>query len=295
MALSNLRTGITVRQERVTASPNVQSTTLPVVLVGLNRDLKYQTKADIFDWSAGTAASGVEFPEFVSGVVEDGTANPSLKPRFFVSNTLGTAEITDNVTLGNLDGSLGAPTFDIPSGLAAKFIIASGVAGSFTLNTASGSATDEDDTFRDLSADFVFDQVRAGDSIMVSGVEEYEITGVTQDTELTVRRVGKGPESAGFAEAAKMTLSPENTEDLRTLITTSQAFIDAGGFGPNGTRVKGGDMLSVDNWDRKFDSGGITFGARGEDYTEVVADDSRWLSSYSRRYRCRYGLVRQHG
>lgn len=281
MALSNLRTGITVRQERVTASPNVQSTTLPVVLVGVNRDLKYQATADIFDWSAGTAASGVEFPGFVSGVVEDGTANPSLKPRFFVRNTLGTAEITDNVTLGNLDGSLGAPTFDIPSGLAAKFIIASGVAGSFTLNTASGGKTDDDDTFRDLSADFVFDQVRAGDAIMVNGIQEYAVTGVTKDTELTVRRVGKGPESAGAAEAAKLSLSVENTEDLRTLTTTSQAFIDAGGFGPNGTRVKGGDMLSIDNWDRKFDSGGITFGARGEDYTEVVADDSRWLSSYS--------------
>lgn len=272
MALSNLRTGITVRQERVTASPNVQSTTLPVVLVGLNRSLKYQEKADIFDWSAGTAASGVEFPGFVSGVVEDGTANPSLKPRFFVSNTLGTAEITDNVTLGNLDGSLGAPTFDIPSGLAAKFIIASGVAGSFTLNTASGSNTDDDDTFRDLSADFVFDQVRAGDAIMVNGIQEYAVTGVTQDTELTVRRVGKGPESAGAAEAAKMTLSPENTEDLRTLTTTSSAFIAAGGFGPNGTRVKGGDLLTIDNWDQKFNSGGLIFGYEGEN-TLLAADE----------------------
>ncbi len=272
MALSNLRTGITVRQERVTASPNVQSTTLPVVLVGLNRSLKYQAKADIFDWSAGTAAAGVEFPEFVSGVVEDGTANPALRPRFFVSNTLGTAEITDNVTLGNLDGSLGAPTFSISSGLSAKFIIASGVAGSFTLNTASGSNTDDDDTFRDLSADFVFDQVRAGDAIMVNGIQEYAVTGVTQDTELTVRRVGKGPESGGAAEAAKMTLSPENTEDLRTLTTTSQAFIDAGGFGPNGTRVKGGDLLTVDNWDQKFNSGGLIFGYSGEN-TLLAADE----------------------
>ena len=272
MALSNLRTGITVRQERVTASPNVQSTTLPVVLVGVNRSLQYQATADIFDWSAGTAASGVEFPGFVSGVVEDGTANPSLKPRFFVSNTLGTAEITDNVTLGNLDGSLGAPTFNIPSGLSATFAIASGVAGSFTLNTAAGINTDEDDTFRDLSADFVFDQVRAGDAIMVSGVKEYEITGVTQDTELTVRRVGKGPESAGMAEAAKLQLSEENSEDLRTLTTTSQAFIDAGGFGPNGTRVKGGDLLTVDNWQQKVNSGGIVFGFAGED-TQLPADE----------------------
>lgn len=272
MALSNLRTGITVRQERVTASPNVQSTTLPVVLVGVNRDLKYQATADIFDWSAGTAASGVEFPGFVSGVVEDGAANPSLKPRFFVSNTLGTAEITDNVTLGNLDGSLGAPTFDIPSGLAAKFIIASGVAGSFTLNAASGSDTDDDDTFRDLSADFVFDQVRAGDAIMVNGIQEYAVTGVTKDTELTVRRVGKGPESAGAAEAAKLSLSPENTEDLRTLTATSQAFIDAGGFGPNGTRVKGGDLLTIDNWDQKFNSGGLIFGYEGEN-TLLPADE----------------------
>jgi hypothetical protein len=273
MALSNLRTGITVRQERSTASPNVQSTTLPVVLVGVNRDLKYQAKADIFDWSAGTAASGVEFPGFASGIVEDGTANPALKPRFFVSNTLGQAEITDSVTLGNLDGSLGAPTFNIPSGLAATFAIASGVSGSFTLNTASGINTDEDDTFRDLSADFVFDQVRAGDSIMVNGVEEYAITGVTQDTELAVRRVGKGPESAGVAEAAKLQLSAENTEDLRTLTTTSQAFIDAGGFGPDGTRVKGGDLLTVDNWSQKFNSGGLTFGFAGEDDTVPAGAD----------------------
>ena len=250
MALSNLRTGITVRQERATVSPNVQSTTLPVVLVGLNRSLKYQETADIFDWSAGTAATGVEFPGFVSGIVEDGTANPDLTPRFFVSNTLGQAEITDSVTLGNLDSSLGAPSFNIPSGLSAKFIIASGVAGSFTLNTASGVGTDEDDTFRDLTADFVFDQVRAGDAIMVNGIQEYAITGVTQDTELTVRRVGKGPESLGNAEAAKMSLSAENTEDLRTLTTTSAGFIAAGGLGPTGSRVKGGDLLTVDNWTR---------------------------------------------
>jgi hypothetical protein len=282
MALSNLRTGITVRQERVTASPNVQSTTLPVVLVGVNRDLKYQAKADIFDWSAGTAASGVEFPGFVSGVIEDGTANPALMPRFFVSNTLGTAEITDSVTLGNLDSSLGAPTFNIPSGLSATFAIATGVAGSFVLNTTPNpTAADEDDTFRDLSADFVFDQVRAGDAIMVNGVKEYEVTGVTQDTELTVRREGKGPEAAGLAEASKLVMGPENSEDLRSVTATSQAFIDAGGFGPNGTRVKGGDMLTVDNHRRKLDSGGIFFGYEGEDTGSTTIDeDKRWVSNY---------------
>lgn len=282
MALSNLRTGITVRQERVTASPNVQSTTLPVVLVGVNRDLKYQAKADIFDWSAGTAASGVEFPGFVSGVIEDGTANPALKPRFFVSNTLGTAEITDNVTLGNLDSSLGAPTFDIPSGLSATFTIASGVAGAFVRNTAPNpTAADEDDTFRDLSADFVFDQVRVGDALLVNGVKEYEVTGVTQDTELTVRREGKGPEVMGAPEAAKLVMGPENSEDLRSVITTSQAFIDAGGFGPNGTRVKGGDMLTVDNHRRVIDSGGIFFGYEGQDTGSTSIDaDKRWVSNY---------------
>lgn len=267
MALSGLRTGITIRQERVTASPNIGATTLPAVLVGVNRTLHYQSVADIFDWSAGTASTGVAFPGYISGTVEAGVANPTLAPKFYVRNSFGIADITANVSTNNIgDGSTGAPSFDISSGFSTVFEIATGTAGCFTVNTSDETLS----AFKDTGADFVFDQVRRGDAIKVNGVQEYEVTGVVSDTELDVRRVGKGPETRGASEAAKMRLSPENTDDLRVLTTTSTGFESAGGFGPSGTKVKGGDLLMVDNWQTAESSGGLTYGYVGEAANTVI-------------------------
>jgi len=263
MAISNLRTGITIKQERKSASPNIQATTLPAVLVGLNRTLYFQEPAEIFDWSAGTAANEVAFPGYTSGVIEAGVANPTLKPAFFVQNTLGIADITDSVTLNDLDS--GTPSFSIASGISSVFTIATGTAGCFTVH-----ATETLSSFKDTGADFVYSQVRRGDIIEVSGVAEYQITGVLSDTEVNVRRIGKGPETVAATEAAKMRLSAETVEDLRTLTVTSTSFADAGGFGQSGTKVKGGDILRVDNWSVKEDSGGIIYSSVGELEGDVV-------------------------
>lgn len=277
MALSNLRPGITITQQRVTSAPNVQSTSLPAVFVGLNRDIVYREKADVFDWSAGTAANGVAFPGFTTGIVEAGVTSPQLAPKFYVSNSLGVAEITSSVTTVGL--ASGNPTFDIASGISSTFEISSGTLGCFILDAGSELTSQ----FKDEGADFVFAQVRVGDEIKVSGVTEYVVTGVVSDSELQVRRAGKGPETIGAIEAAKLRLGPEDSNDFRVLEATSASFIAAGGFGQNGTKVRSGDVIRVDNWNVKEGSGGLIFDAVGEnagttigtspnDYT-LAADD----------------------
>jgi len=260
MALSNLRPGITITQQRVTVAPNVQSTSLPAVFVGLNRDIVYRQKADAPGWTAGDPRIGVAFPGFVSGsgTVEAGGTNPQLAPKFYVSNSFGVAEITSSVTPQNLASD--TPSFDIASGISSVFQIASGTLGCFILDTGSELTSQ----FKDEGADFVFAGVSIGDEIKVSGVTEYVVTGVVSDSELQARRAGKGPETIGAIEAAKMRLGPEDSNDFRVLETTSAPFIAAGGFGPNGTKVRGGDIIRIDNWETKSGSGGITFDAKGE-------------------------------
>ena len=264
MALSNLRPGITITQQRVTVAPNVQTTSLPAVFVGLNRDIVYRQTADVFDWSAGTAANGISFPGFTSGIVEAGVTSPQLAPKFYVSNSFGVAEITSSVTPQNLAG--GTPTFDIASGISSTFQISSGTLGCFILD-ADSELTSQ---FKDEGADFVFSQVKVGDEIKVSGVTEYVVTGIVSDSELQARRAGKGPETIGAIEAAKLRLSPEDSNDFRVLETTSASFIAAGGFGQSGTKVRSGDVIRVDNWYVKDGSGGLIFDAVGENAGTVI-------------------------
>lgn len=268
MAISNLRTGITIRQERTSVSPNVQTTSLPVVLVGINRAIYYQVPANVFDWSAGTAAEGVEFPGFTSGTVEAGVANPSLKPTFFLKNSLGTVDITQHVTTAGL--ASGTPTFSIASGFSAVFTISSGTNGCFTLNSTSTPEDELASEFLDDTADFVFSGVRRDDKIKVGGVYTYQVTGVRSDKSLSVRRVGKGPESVAASEAAKLHLSVATTEGLRILTSRSDAFESVGGFGPKGTKIKGGDVLRVDNYADKSNSEGIFFTRKGQQTGQAV-------------------------
>ena len=269
MALSNLRPGLTVTQRRVTVAPNVQTTTLPALFVGLNRDIVFQASAGIADWTSGTSEVAVPFPGFTSGVVEAGVANPDLVPRFFVNSSFGTAEITDSVIVNDL--ATGTPSFDIPSGVSADFSIAASSEGCFKFNT---SATDLNpelfSQFLDPSADFVFSQVRRGDRIQVNGVSEFFVTDVLSDTELTAYRIGKGPEGIADTEASKLRLYPEDANDFRILEATSQAFIDAGGFGQSGTRVKGGDVVRFNNWETNVSLAGMLFGFVGEGAGDLV-------------------------
>lgn len=267
MALSNLRTGITVRQERITTFPNVQASVLPAVLIGVNRELTFQNKAELLDWSAGTAVSGAPFPGYTSGRVEAGVINPTLAPAFFVSNSLGLSDITDKVTVNNIgSGSTGAPTFDIASGFSAVFDITSGFQGCFKVDNADATLSE----FSDPAADFIFSEVRRGDAILVNGVQDYEVTGIVSDNELDVRRIGKGPETIGVTEASKLVLTPEDTNDFRKLISTSTSFVESGGWGPEGTKVTPGDIVRIDNWDSKFSSEGIIFSAEGEEEGTVL-------------------------
>ena len=259
MTLSNLSPGITVRQERISTFPNITTSTLPVVLIGLNRELIFQRDAQLNSWSASTPSNGNSFPGYESGRVEAGVANPALKPRFYVENSFGTAEITDNVTIENLgDGSTGEPLFNISAGFSAVFDLVSGTEGCYNVNPG----TEVFGKFVDSSADFVFQQVRRGDTITVADIDEYEVTTVVSDTELAVRRIGKGPERVGPTEASKLRLSVEDENDFRILSTSSDAFIADGGFLKSNVKV--GDLVRVDNWQTRESSDGVIFTRRGE-------------------------------
>lgn len=271
MALSNLRTGITVRQERTSVSPLVVGTTLPMVLVGLNRDLQYRATADLFDWSGSTAANAVAFPNFTTGRVEAGTSNPGLAPHFYVSNEFGVAELLNGVTLTNVSDTgdiTGTPSFDIAAGVSATFEIASSTAGAFAVNVTNVLES----VFEDLTADFVISRVGPGDVIKQDGVATWEVASVSTDEQLLVRRVGKGPEGAGPADAAKMLLSAEDTNGFRTLTTTSTGFEQSNGWGLEGTKVSAGHLVRIDNWNSKESSGGLIYGAKGEDAGSVVSN-----------------------
>lgn len=291
MALSNLRPGLLVRQERITNRPDVAGTTLPAVFIGVNRRLVFQQKADLTDWSASSAVNGIEFPEYGGGTVESGSAYPELMPRFYVQNTLGIGEILSGITITNVSenqgvlpsfflettvsvaptvtfvSGTGTPTFNLSSGISAVFKLMTGTSGVFTVNTSDPLAC----VFKDLSADFVLKQVSRGDVIKVGGVPTYEVSGIVSDSQLAVRRRGKGPESIAPTEASKFILSAEDANDLRTFTVTSPAFEEAGGFSQTGTKVNAGHIVRIDNWLVKESSGGLVYGYEGEQEGETIA------------------------
>jgi len=262
MALENLRPDLKIEQKFVTAAPLVPASSLPVVLVGLNRDLRYRQLTDISAWNGGASVSDVDFPGWLGGAVEDTDQTDTyLRPVVEVyHDTYGWAAITDDVTFKNMAT---APAMDIASGVDAVFEVASGTTGAFAVDTSAPAAS----AFTDANADFIDDQVAAGDVIKVDGIATYEVNslGLVSDTELEVRRMDKGPGTAGAAEAAKIFVSAEDTNDVRTLYNTSTGFTAAGGFTSSGVAV--GDLVRLDHWNIVSQGSGITFEAVGADTT----------------------------
>ena len=262
MALDNLRPDLKIEQKFVTAAPLVPASTLPVVLIGLNRDLRYRAQAAVGAWNGGTAVTNVAFPGWLGGVVEDvDQVDTILRPIVEVFHAVyGWAAITADVTFRNLPTS---PVFDIALGADAVFEVASGTTGVFAVSTDTPTSSQ----FIDNNADFIADHVASGDVIKVAGVPTYEVgtNGLVSDAELTVRRLDKGPGTAGDAEAAKVFVSAEDTNDVRLIHNLSVGFADAGGFVSSGVAV--GDLVRLDHWNIVSQGAGITFGAVGSDLT----------------------------
>ena len=279
MASNNLRPDLEIEQKFITAAPLVPASTLPLVLVGLNRDLRYRELTNISAWNGGSAAADVDFPGWLGGAVEDSdTAETELAPIVEVYNTVyGWADITADVTFKNMAT---APLFDIASGADAVFEIASGTTGAFAVDTDAPVAS----AFTDTNADFVADRVAGGDVIKVDGIATYEVNalGLTSDTELSVRRMDKGPSTAGAAEAAKVFVTQEDTNDVRTVYNQSAGFTTAGGFSSSGVAV--GDLVRLDHWNVVSQITGILYEAVGSDTTSAIgagdtpAADERYVT-----------------
>jgi len=267
MALSNLRPDLQIEQKFVTAAPLVPPSALPLVLIGLNRDLRYRQLTAISAWNGGSATVGVEFPGWLGGAVEDmDTVDTALSPIVEVyHHVYGWANITGDVTFKNMATS---PVFDVGAGTDAVFEVASGTTGAFAVDTDAPTSSQ----FTDTNADFVDDQVAGGDVIKVNGVATYEVgtNGLVSDTELTVRRLDKGPGTAGNAEAAKIYVSAEDTADVRRVYNMSTGFTAAGGFINSGVAV--GDLVRLDHWNTVSQGSGITFEGVGHDL--VTANDA---------------------
>lgn len=275
MSTNNLRPDLKIKQEFTPVTPNVPTSRLPVLLIGVNRHFEYKTATSLTDWNAGSQAAGVEFPNWLGGAVDASDATlEAVRPHIYVQNDLGIAEITD-VTwhLGTTP-----PTFDIAAGADAIFSLTSGTTGAFAVDSTDPTLG----AFTDVNADFVATEAAAGDSVYINGVATYQVytNGLVSDEELTVRRLDKGPSTAGTTEATKILISAEDTNDVRTLTVYSDSFEAAGGF--TGTGVKVNDLVRLDNWDVVSNGfgAGIKYTYTGEDSgttesTHLIASTER--------------------
>jgi hypothetical protein len=266
MATNNLRPDLKITQIFTPVAPIVPEAGLPVLLIGVNRHFEYQTATSLTDWNAGSISANVDFPNWLGGTVETSSATSAeLRPHVYVTNEFGTAEITDVAY-----DFTGDPVFTVLAGADATFSIATGTTGVFAVNSDSPALG----SFTDTNADFIRSQAAAGDLIYIGGVPTYRVdtAGIQSDTEVTVRRVDKGPGSIGASEVAKFYVTTEDSNEVRKLVTTSQSFIDAGGFVAQGVKVN--DIVRLDNWSIKKALEGVTYTAVGDSAGELAVDNS---------------------
>ncbi len=257
MTLNNLRPDLVINQVFTPVTPVVPAASLPVLLIGLNRRFAFKEATSLTDWNAGTASNGIEFPGWLGGTVESITATDTvLRPHIYVRGSYGTAEIEDvTYHLGTVP-----PTFDVAAGADATFSMTTGTSGVFAVDSSSPVVG----TFSDSAADFIADQVGAGDVIYVGGVPTYRVdtNGLVSDDELIVRRVDKGPQTAGATETTKFVLMPEDTNGVRQLIATSDSFAEADGFTGTGVRIN--DLVRLDNWEVNIGGAGLIYSSTGK-------------------------------
>lgn len=257
MSNGNLRPELIINQVFTSASPVVPVSRLPALLIGINRNIQYKTAVDLVDWNGGSITEDVPFPAWLGGLVESSSASdPLLHPEVFVENEYGIAELGGIV----YDLSSTPPTFTIPAGVEGTFEVSAGTTGSFAVDSEDPNHS----TFTDTNADFIADGVAEGDVIKVGGIATYVVSdeGMLADDQLSVRRLDKGPSTAGASEACKVLITPEDTNDVRKMIITSQAYLDAGGLVTAGVKVN--DLVPLDYWSVRSQGVGLIYGYVGE-------------------------------
>lgn len=258
MTLKNLRTGLTVRQERLVTRPLPALADLPLVIIGHNRRINTRLQADITDWSAAVTVQSIPFPNYGGGYV-----SPD-KVSVYARNSYGTALLSDiYYTLehvGNDAGVTGSPSVTIEGGTDATFTLTSGATGTYQADSDSFTQG----TFFDENADFVVSRVSRGDKILRNGVPTWVVAAVTSDKSLLVYPIGRGPESVGDRGASRLAISAKNPSTQSRVITAlDSGFSQAGGWGTSGTKAQVGDLVEVDNWVNKSLGGGLVYEPAG--------------------------------
>lgn len=253
-----LRPNLSIRQEFRTAGLTAPEADNPAVLVGVHRQIEYQKKSGTF--SGGITNGQYFFPGLITGSAVEDTSNADtyLRPRVYISNALGVAEVTSDVTFADLNNSGATPYFTISNSATAVFNVLTGTAGSYA--STSGAAAG---TFTDTSADFVEAQVAVGDTIKVGSRNALQVTSITSDTAIGVDRIDFGPTDS------RLTITAKGSDNVRTLTYTGSTY---SGFATNG--VSRGDQIVLDGWSPRTTTGTLTYGATVAGLRSVTNSDA---------------------
>jgi len=241
---TGLRPDLIVRQVFRTAQPVVPASTLPAVLVGVNRQLEYRLDAGVF--AGGQENGDYAFPSLSTGAAIEpaNSTDAMLRPKVYLSTDYGVADITDDATFANLSNVGAAPSFEISANPEATFQVATGSTGSF--NGVTG-------LFTDPNADFIENMVGAGDVIKLSGTPALTVTAINSDDELEVTKLSHGPNDAA------VTISPVSATGVRTVTYTGELGNAYDGFVTS--RVRVGDIVNFTGWKPSATSGVLYYGA----------------------------------
>ena len=252
---TGLRPDLIVRQVFRTAQPIVPASSLPAVLVGVQRQLVYRSLAGTF--IGGQDNGDYSFPDLIaeSAVEPPSASDAVLRPKVHLSNEYGTADVTDDATFTDLNNPATTPHFTLASGAEAVFEIATGSTGSYDSTTGK---------FVDPNADFLERKAAAGDVIQVGGFDAFEVTALESDDQLAVTRISHGPKDA------YVSLGRKNALDVRTLTYrgTPGGTNPFPGFVSGGTKV--GELVTFDGWEAKTLVGGMSYTATDDDGVRSV-------------------------
>lgn len=226
----SIRPDLIIEQRFVTQTPLVISTPLNVLYFGIQRQQVWQ--GDAGDYVGGQANPAYEFPELNPGADVEQPSAPEavLHPHVYLQNRFGIAEVAPTY-----NWAVDPPVFTLSPSLSATFEVSEGTTGQYSATTG---------RFIDGNADFIEDEVAAGDVIKINGVESLDVVSLISDDEIEVLKVDKGPGTYSGD------LSATDINGDRTL--TDLAFDFA-------AVTKVGDIVSVVGWDLLSQADGIDY------------------------------------
>ncbi len=256
-----LRPDVIIRQVNGSPAAAPATSPMPVVFVGIQRQLEYQQLAGTY---LGGQANSYDFPGLITGsAVEPASqADPFLRPRVYVSGDYGVAEVTADTSFSNLDQSIVAPSFVIATNAEATFQVATGAAGDYS--STSGA-------FTDPAADFIAGRVGAGDVIKLAGVPAFTVSALVSDDQLTVTRINHGPSNA----LAELGVADSQGARVLSYLGTLGAAYD--GFITGGVRV--GDAVSFDEWTERTATLGLSYTATASARRTITSNSTQFTSA----------------